>query len=59
MKILISLVISFILINLTCILDIYLLQHGINWTYVIAYTTGLIDLFLTAIAFAYYDAKKE
>ena len=59
MKTLISLAISFILIIITRILDIYLLQHGINWTYIIAYTTGLIDLFLTAIAFAYYDAKKE
>ena len=59
MKTLISLAISFILIILTRILDIYLLQHGINWTYTIAYTTGLIDLFLTAIALAYYDTKKE
>ncbi len=59
MKTLISLAISFILIIITRILDIYLLQHGINWTYIIAYTTGLTDSFLTAIAFAYYDVKKE
>ncbi len=59
MKTLISLAITFVLMSITRILDIYLLQHGINWTYVIAYVTGLIDLYLTAIAFAYYDAKKE
>ena len=59
MKTLISLAITFVLMVITHILDIYLLQHGINWTYIIAYNAGFIDLLLTAMVCVYYDEKKE
>lgn len=59
MKLLISFTITFVLLIIARNLDIYLLQHRINWTFIIAYITSLIDLLLTTIAFVYYDARKE